>query len=369
MLDLQTLFVHAVNLDASDLLLKVGTPPALRVAGRVTSLGGDPVTDDIMAAFFEKVCRERIQKKFHERGEVDVSYEVFGVGRFRANVFRQRGHIGMVFRFIKSKIPALDELHLPAEPLRRLARFPRGLVLVTGTAGSGKSTTIASIIEYLNENTEKHVITIEDPIEYQFKDNRCFIDQREIGEDSESFASALKHAVRQSPDILMVGEMRDPETMEAALSAAETGHMVFSTLHSQNAMQTIDRILSFYPAHKHDFLKLQLSQLLKGVISQRLLPTKEGDRRVPAVELMMSTPHIQELLLHGKTRELYNAVREGGYFGCQTFNQSLRDLLDRGMVSLEYALEAADAPEELKQELSGISREVVSTGTRWKTAK
>ncbi len=356
-MELASIFAAMVKEEASDLFLKVGVPPAVRLVGRVVSMGGPPLTEENMLEVFNEVCDDFAKKKFAEKGEVDVSYEIYGVGRFRANVFRQRGYIGMVFRHIKSRIPALEELNLPAEQLRRLAMLPRGLILVTGTAGCGKSTTIASMINHINQTEERHIITIEDPIEYTFTDQRCVIEQREIGQDTDSFVAALKHAVRQSPDVLFIGEMRDVETVEAAINAAETGHLVFSTLHSQNSMQTVDRIVNLFPPHYHAFLYLQLSQLLEGVVSQRLLPTKDGTMRMPAVELMVSTPTIQELLLQGKTRELYKALKEGGYYGCMTYNQSLKSLLERDLITLEDALNAADSPDELKLELRGISKD------------
>ncbi|MBI4563620.1 MAG: PilT/PilU family type 4a pilus ATPase [Planctomycetes bacterium] len=359
-MDLTNIFATVVKEDASDLFLKVGSPPSLRVMGRVVSTGEPLITEEIMLEFFNQVTDDYNKKRFSERGEVDASYEIYGVGRFRANIFRQRGYIGMVFRHIHSKIPALDELNLPAETLKRLALLPRGLILVTGTAGSGKSTTIASMLHYINQNEEKHIITIEDPVEFTFTDDKCVFEQREVGQDTENFASALKHAVRQSPDVIFVGEMRDLETMEAAVNAAETGHLVFSTLHSPNAMQTVDRIMNLFPPHQHEFLRMQMSQLLEGVISQRLIPVKDGTSRMPAIEIMAATPTTRELLQQGKTRELYKALKEGAYYGCMTFNQSLKSLLERDLITLEDALAAADSPDELKLELRGIQKEAVA---------
>ncbi len=367
MVDINQIFAAMVKEEASDLFLKVGVPPAMRVIGRVVSMGGTPITEEDILEVFNEVTDDFAKKKFAERGEVDVSYEVFGIGRFRSNVFRQRGYIGMVFRHIHSNIPSLEDLNLPGDQLKRLASLPRGLVLVTGIAGSGKSTTIASMINYINQTEEKHIVTIEDPIEYTFTDGKSVIEQRELGQDTETFVSALKSVVRQSPDVIFIGEMRDLETMEAAIHAAETGHLVFSTLHSLDAMQTVDRIINFFPPHQHEFLKLQMSILLEGVVSQRLLPTKDGTARVPAIELMTASPTIRELLLQGKTRELYKALKEGTYFGCMTFNLCLKGLLERDMITLEDALGAADSPDELKLELRGISRDVkygVSGGGR-----
>jgi twitching motility protein PilT len=356
-MELASIFAAMVKEDASDLFLKVGAPPAMRVVGRVVSMGGAPVTEENMMEIFNEVTDDFAKKRFSETGEVDVSYEIYGVGRFRSNIFRQRGYIGMVFRHIHSKIPSLEELNLPAEQLKRLALLPRGLILVTGTAGSGKSTTIASMIEFINMTEEKHIVTVEDPIEFTFTDQKCVIDQREVGQDTDSFVSALKHAVRQSPDVIFIGEMRDLETMEAAINATETGHLVFSTLHSLNAMQTVDRVMNMFPSSSHEFLRLQLSQLLEGVISQRLLPTKDGSTRVPAIELMCATPTTKEHLLHGRTREIYKALKDGGYYGCMTYNQSLKSLLERDLITLEDALNAADSPDELKLELRGISKD------------
>ena len=356
-MELASIFAAMVKEDASDLFLKVGVPPSIRVVGRVVSMGGPPVTEESIMEIFNQVTDDFNKKKFSDEGEVDVSYEIYGVGRFRANIFRQRGYIGMVFRHIFSKIPTMEELNLPAEPLKRLSLLPRGLILVTGTAGSGKSTTIASMLNFINSNEEKHIVTVEDPVEFTFTDDKCVIEQREIGQDTHNFAKALKHAVRQSPDVIFVGEMRDLETMEAAVNAAETGHLVVSTLHSQNAMQTVDRIMNMFPVHQHEFLRMQMSQLLEGVVSQRLIPTKDGSARMPAIELMAATPTSRELILQGKTRELYKALKEGGYYGCMTFNHSLKSLLERDLITLEDALHAADSPDELKLELRGITKE------------
>ncbi len=356
-MELASIFAAMVKEDASDLFLKVGVPPSIRVIGRVVSMGGPAVTEENMMEIFNQVTDDFNKKKFSDEGEVDVSYELYGVGRFRANIFRQRGYIGMVFRHIFAKIPTMEELNLPADQLKRLALLPRGLILVTGTAGSGKSTTIASMLNFINSNEEKHIVTVEDPVEFTFTDDKCVIEQREIGQDTHDFAKALKHAVRQSPDVIFVGEMRDLETMEAAVNAAETGHLVVSTLHSQNAMQTVDRIMNMFPVHQHEFLRMQMSQLLEGVVSQRLIPTKDGSARMPAIELMVATPTSRELILGGKTRELYKALKEGGYYGCMTFNHSLKSLLERDLITLEDALHAADSPDELKLELRGITKE------------
>lgn len=356
--DITNFFAAMVREEASDLFLKVGSPPSIRVVGRVLPMNFPPLTEEDLGAVFNEVLDDFAKAKFLEKNEVDISYEVFGVGRFRANIFRQRGFLGMVFRHIHAVVPSMEELNLPVESLKRIALRPRGLVLVTGIAGSGKSTTIASMVNYINQCEEKHVVTIEDPVEYTFTDNKCVIDQRELGQDTESFVSALRSVVRQSPDVIFIGEMRDIETVEAAINAAETGHLVFSTLHSTNAIQTVDRIINFFPPHQHTFLKMQLSQLLVGVVSQRLMPTKDGTGRVPAIELLTDTPTVKELLNEGKTREIYKALKEGAYYGTMTFNQSLKSLLERDLVTLEDALETADNPDELKLDLRGIQRDI-----------
>ena len=353
-MELASIFAAMVKEEASDLFLKVGVPPAMRVVGRVITMGGQPLTEENMLEIFGEVCDDFAKKKFAEKGEVDVSYEIYGVGRFRANLFRQRGYIGMVFRHIHAKIPSMEDLNLPAEQLRRLALLPRGLVLVTGTAGSGKSTTLASMLNYINQTEERHVITVEDPIEFTFTDAKCVIDQREIGQDTDSFVSALKNAVRQSPDVVFIGEMRDLETMEAAINAAETGHLVISTLHTVNATQTVERIINYFPPHQHHLVRMQLSMVLEGVLAQRLIPRRDGKGRIPAVELMIRSPTVKELLAEGKTIELYKAIKEGEYFGSLTFNQSLKRLYEAEKVTLEDAMGAADNPDELKLEIRGI---------------
>jgi twitching motility protein PilT len=353
----EELLERGVRENASDIFVKSGAAPVLRVAGNVMPIYADVVSDVDVAMWVEQCTDERARAMLASTGEADVAYEVESIGRFRVNIFKQRGRLGMCARVIKSKIPNFEELALPSESLKKLASLSRGLVLVTGIAGSGKSTTIAAMVDYVNENYSKHIVTIEDPVEYVYTDKRSLIDQREIGHDTMSFEAALKYVVRQSPDIIMIGEMRDKHTMEAALHAAETGHLVFSTLHTLNAMQTVDRIMNFFDPHEHSFVRQQLSLLLEGVVSQRLIPTKDLSSRVPAVEIMMGTPTVRELLMVGKVRELYKAIKEGRYFGCQTFNQSLKEHLDRDQVTVEDAINNADSPEELRLELRGISKE------------
>jgi twitching motility protein PilT len=345
---------------ASDLFLKVGSPPSLRIDGAINFLDTDEITPQDTLEIFE-IIEDSKKDGLETKSDVDVAYELPGIGRFRVNIFRQRGYLGYVLRHIESNVPSFEDLCLPSAVLTKLATANRGLVLVTGQAGSGKSTTLAAMVNYVNENSNKHIITIEDPIEFIFRDRKSIVDQREVGTDTPGFLLALKMAVRQSPDIILIGEMRDRETMEAALAAAETGHLVLSTLHTVNATQSVERIIHFFPPHQHELIRLQLSLVLVGVISQRLIPRKSDSGRVPAVELMIESPTIRDMLRKGQTQELYNAVKEGEYFGCQTFNQSLKQLYQQDLVSLEYALSASDYPDELKLDLKGIFKGASTT--------
>jgi twitching motility protein PilT len=340
---------------ASDLFIKVGSPPSLRIDGKVHFLDSEDISPQDTVEFYEAI-EDSKREGFKNQQEIDCAYELPGIGRFRVNIFRQRGYIGFVFRHIESQIPNFKELNLPEEPMAKLASYPRGLVLVTGVTGSGKSTTLAAIINHINMNFNRHIVTIEDPIEFVYKDKKSIINQREIGIDTSDFHTALKHVVRQSPDVILIGEMRDRETMEAAISAAETGHLVFSTLHTVNAQQTVERIINFFPPHQHNLIRLQLSLILEGVISQRLIKRKATQGRIPAVELMIKSPTIKELLMEGRTTELYKAVRDGEYFGSQTFNQALKKMYQSDQITLEEALTGADNPEELKLELKGVTK-------------
>ncbi len=345
-----------VKENASDLVLKANGCPAVRVAGVIRFLGDQPLPAELLRTYVDEVLSERQRVDFSQSGATDTAVALPGVGRFRCNAFHQCGEFGLVFRAIKGEVPSFKDLNLPVEPLKRLASLKRGLVLATGIAGSGKSTTLASMIEYVNRTMNKHIITIEDPIEFRFEDKRSIVNQREVGVDVANFASALRQAVRQSPDVILIGEMRDAETVSAAISAAETGHLVFSTLHTVNAVQTVERIITFFPPHQHDLVRLQLALNLAGVCSLRLVKNKEGTSMVPAVELLINTPTVRELLEQGATRSLPKALGEGGYYGTMTFNQSLIRLFQAGNISLEDALAASDNPDELKMQMRGITQ-------------
>ena len=341
---------------ASDLILKVGGCPAMRVAGQIRFLGDVPLERATVQSYLSQVLDEKGMQEFTEMGASDRAVSIKDVGRFRCNAFHQCGETGFVFRSVKSEIPSFKDLNLPVDPLKRLASLKRGLVLATGIAGSGKSTTLAAMIEFINRNYSKHIITIEDPIEFLYEDRRSIVNQREIGSDAPSFPQALRHAVRQSPDVILIGEMRDKETMEAAIAAAETGHLVFSTLHTVNAVQTVERIITFFPPHQHDLIRLQIALNLAGVISMRLIKTKEGRAMVPAVEMLINTPTVRELIESGQTRMLPKALNEGSYYGTMTFNQSLIRLFEAGNITLEDALAASDNADELKMQMRGITK-------------
>ncbi|MEM7261276.1 MAG: PilT/PilU family type 4a pilus ATPase [Planctomycetota bacterium] len=338
---------------ASDLFLKVGGPPSLRIDGLIHFLDTDEIAPQDLQEVYE-IVEDARREPLPNKPDIDTAYELPGIGRFRVNIFRQRGQLGFVFRHIVGTVPSFDDLALPTKVLADLASQRRGLVLITGNTGAGKSTTLASLINNINETFNRHVITVEDPIEFMFKDKKSIIDQREVGIDCTDFLSALKYALRQSPDVILIGEMRDRETMEAALSAAETGHLVLSTLHTVNATQTVERIINYFPPHQHELIRLQLSLCLAGVISQRLLPRKQGKGRVPALEVMINNPTVRELLMKGQTPELYGAIKDGDYFGCQTFNQAIKKLYQADSITLDDAMAASDYPEELRLDLRGV---------------
>jgi twitching motility protein PilT len=352
-------FQVMVKEGASDLILRTGHRPVARIDGAIQFLSEDIFTEEQEHVLLDHILTPEEAEQFYEQHEKDTAVVVPGVGRFRCNVMRQRRQTGFVFRHVQETVPSMEELYLPGDVLRRLARLRRGLVLVTGIAGSGKSTTLAAMIDHMNVNEPRHVVTVEDPIEFVFQDNLCAITQREIGIDTPDYRTALKAVVRQTPDVILVGEMRDIETVSAAISAAETGHLVLSTLHTVNAVQTVERIISFYPPHQADLIRLQLSLVLEGVVSQRLITRRSKSGRVPAVEILLGTPTAKEMVLEGRTRELATALEEGNqYYGSQSFNQSLVGLVHEGVIDYDDAMEAADSPDELKLALRGITKGV-----------
>ena len=347
----------AVENGASDLHLKVGTYPMMRVRGTLVPAIEDKRLDhEDIVAMAAAVLPTGHREKFKDNHDVDLAYSVAGLGRFRCNAFQQRGTIGMIFRVIPMRVATIDDLVLP-KVLKRIAAEERGLVLVTGTTGSGKSTTLAALIDEINATRTAHVITIEDPIEYLHRDNRSIINQREIGVDTTSFAHALRSALRQDPDVILVGEMRDFETIETALLAAETGHLVFSTLHTVDATETINRIITVFPPHQQKQIRIQLASILKAVVSQRLMPKIDGKGRVPAVEVLISTPFIRDCIMDKeKTHLIHGSIAQGtSQYGMQTFDQSIFSLYEQGLVAYEEALRWASNVDEFKLKVQGIS--------------
>ncbi|MGM9570755.1 MAG: type IV pilus twitching motility protein PilT [bacterium] len=340
-MDIDELLTEAHKRGASDLHITVGIPPAIRVDGRLMHMEGYPkLLPPDTKKLVDSLLNPKQQESFQERGELDFSYSIAAIGRFRCNVFRQRGSSAAVIRLISSTIRNLEELHMP-KTLEDLAFKPRGLVLVTGPTGSGKSTTLAAMIDLINRQEHKHIITLEDPIEYLHSHKKSIVNQREIGLDSDSFAVALRVCLRQDPDIILVGEMRDMETISTAITAAETGHLVFATLHTSGAAQTIDRIIDVFPPHQQQQVRIQLAMAVQGIISQQLLPIIDGPGREVAVELMLGTPAIRNLIREGKTHQINSLIQTGGQQGMITMDSSLRSLYIKGKISYETALEHA----------------------------
>ncbi|MGE0461356.1 MAG: type IV pilus twitching motility protein PilT [Vicinamibacterales bacterium] len=347
----------AVERGASDLHLKVGTYPMARVHGRLIRVTDEKKLDhEDLVEMAASIMSATQRQRFKDAQEIDLAYSVPGLGRFRCNVFQQRGTIGMVLRVIPFKVKSIDELDLPPV-LKKIAEEERGLVLVTGTTGSGKSTTLAAMIDHINNTRSSHVITIEDPIEYLHKDNEAIITQREIGVDTRSFAYALRSALRQDPDVVLVGEMRDMETIETALHAAETGHLVFSTLHTLDATETINRIISVFPPHQQKQVRLQLAVVLKAAVAMRLIPRADGNGRVPAMEVLIATPFIKDCIIDKeKTHLIQGAIAQGtSQYGMQTFDQSIFSLYSQGLITYDEALRWASNVDEFKLRVQGIS--------------
>lgn len=365
-MNLDKILAFAAKARASDIHLKAGLPPIFRIDGSLRPLPKEkaPALTPEQTRNMALSMMNNAQKEHFERHhEVDLAYGLAGVGRFRVNAFTQRGFISMIFRTIPVEVMNLEDLHLP-DIIKTMAAEQRGLILVTGTTGSGKSTTLASIIKHINCNRAAHIITIEDPIEFLHKDFRSVINQREIGVDTERFDLALKSALRQDPDVVLVGEMRDYDTIQTALTAAETGHLVLSTLHTLDAPETINRIISVFPPYQQRQIRLQLAAVLKGVISQRLVPRADGKGRVPAVEIMVSTARVRELIDDKeRTKQLRDAIAQGHVnYGMQTFDQSLMSLLGPELITYEEALRQSSNPDDFKLKVSGISS---TSDTSW----
>jgi twitching motility protein PilT len=349
---MESLLREAVARKASDLHITVGIPPVLRINGDLVRTDRPALRPADTAALLAAIAAESHRAVFDERGEVDFSYAIPGFSRFRVNAFRQRGATAIVVRIVAEQVPTLAELGHP-DTVKTLARKPRGLVLVTGPTGSGKSTTLAAMIDLVNRERACHVVTLEDPIEYLHRHDRSIINQREIHADTLSFAAALRAALREDPDVVLVGEMRDPETIATAITAAETGHLVLATLHTGDAAQTIDRIIDAFPPYQQQQIRVQLSLTLQGIIAQQLLPLRDGSGRVAALEILLATPAVRNIIREGKTHQIASVIQTGAKNGMQTMDNALRDLCRRGLVSTDEALARAADPETLARLLNG----------------
>lgn len=355
-MNINELLKIAVERKASDIHLKVGSHPVIRIDGDLEPLNDLKrlMQEDTIAMAFS-IMNARQKQRFKEEMEIDIAYSVPGLGRFRCNIFQQRGTVALVLRVIPARIRSIRELMLPPV-LESIAEERRGLVLCTGTTGSGKSTTLASMVDHINNLRTEHVITIEDPIEFLHRDKKAIVNQREIDVDTRAFAPALRSALRQDPDVILVGEMRDYETIETALLAAETGHLVFSTLHTLDATETVNRIISVFPPHHQKQIRIQLAQVLKAILSLRLVPRADGVGRVPAVEVMISTPYIRDCIENkDKTKYIREQIAAGtSQYGMQTFDQSLYQLYKNGLITLDEALRRATNPDEFKLKIQGV---------------
>lgn len=361
--NLKSLLDEMIGRRASDLHIRVGFPPVLRVDGELFDLSVEPVTVDDIDAFCDEIMSGYQKDEFDRNKEIDFAFGIKGLGRFRTSVFRQRGTSAIAIRAIPEALLPFDELMLP-EIMKDLALKPRGLILITGVTGSGKTTTLAAMIQHINDNLKRHIITVEDPIEFLHADKRSMISQREVGEDTQSYSTALRHVLRQDPDVILLGEIRDRESMEIALQASDTGHLVFSTLHTADTTQSIGRIISFFPPHQHQEIRLLTASTLQSIISMRLLPRLDEKGRVPACEVLINTEAVKDCIIDPlKTYSIPNLIREGfAKYGMQSFDQSLMKLYRSGFISYEEALYNSTNPTEFSLRVKGIK---ATSDTAW----
>lgn len=356
-MDLNEILKSAIRHGASDLHMKAGLMPILRINGKLVPIKTEEaLRPEELVSISSQVLSPEQKKRFEDFHELDFAYSVSGLGRFRVNMFLQRGTVGMVFRVVPVGVQSFEELHLP-KVMEKIAIESRGLILCTGTTGCGKSTTLAAIIEYINTHRSCHVVTIEDPIEFLLRDRKSIINQRELGVDTISFAGALRSALRQDPDVILVGEMRDLETMETALMAAETGHLVLSTMHTLDAAETINRTVGAFPPYQQKQIRIQLAAILRAVVSQRLVPRADGKGRVPAIEVMINTTRVREYIEDkDKTRKIREAIQQGyTSYGMQTFDQSLMMLYKEGLITLDESLRQSSNPDDFALRVRGVS--------------
>ena len=358
-LTLKRILSYAISMGASDIHFKVPRPPVMRVDGSCRFAGEIHLTQEDMLGILDEIMTPAEKERFLLEGDADLALNMDGVGRFRVNVLKQRGTTAIIMRHVKSKIPDYRGLSLPEKAIQKIADHRRGMILVTGTTGSGKSTTLAAIIGIINHSRPEHIVTLEDPIEFVHEDAQCTIMQREIGVDTNDFKMALRALMREDPDVILIGEMRDIETFEAATHASETGHLVFSTVHTTNVMLTVDRIVDLYPPEQHNQVRTALSHQLRAILSQRLVVSADGVGRIPAVEIMFNTPAISSLIRENNLKQIPSAMVSGKGEYMQTFNMSLVALIERGLITEAGAMDASDNQDELKMNLQGI---YVSTG-------
>lgn len=347
-MNIDTLLKLMAQKDASDLYLKPKRPAFFKINGQIANLDDNLISEEAMKSFLRDLLPGAILDRFYQEKEIDFGHTIEKVGRFRINGFFQQAQPALAIRFIKGKVPPFEQLNLPVKVLENLSLESRGLILITGRSGSGKSTTIASMIDYINNRETKHIVTVEDPIEFVFEEKKSIINQREVEFDTKNFSAALRHLTRQAPDVIFIGEIRDLDSLSCALMAAETGHLVISTLHTVDAVQTVERMINFFPTYLHQETRLRLSLILKGVISLRLLRRKDNQGRIPSCETMLLTPTVRKLISEGKTGDLYFAIKDGELFGMQTFNQSLLKLYKSGLISQEEAMDNSESKDELE---------------------
>jgi len=356
-LDIQNLLKLMVKSGISDIHFKANAIPLIRIHGKLISSQFTQITPEFVRKIAYYFMNDAQQKIFEEENELDMSYSIEGLSRFRINLYKQRGTIALTLRVIPSQIKTFEDLNLPINILKKLASESHGLILIAGITGSGKTTTMNSLIDYININYEKNIISVEDPIEYYHYDKKSSISQREVGLDTKSFKNALKYVLRQDPDVICIGEMREYEAVAAAITAAETGHLVISTIHTIDAVQTIDRIIDSYPSHQQGQIRAQLSNVIKGIIAQRLCIRSDMEGRIPASEVFIGTPLVKKLILENKIQELYKALIQGDFYGMHTFDQDLGRLVKEKKISEQEALDKAQNPEDLTLRLKGITLE------------